>query len=84
MFRKKGTMRLRKNRIPKEREMLDYQIKRTQLALETAYSNFDNVLEPELIDSFIYEVNAIQQRYQYLIQQVKELDSQLERTSSPA
>lgn len=64
--------------------MLDYQIKRTQLALETAYSNFDNVLEPELIDSFIYEVNAIQQRYQYLIQQVKELDSQLERTSSPA
>ncbi len=77
-------MRLRKNRIPKEREMLDYQIKRTQLALETAYSNFDNVLEPELIDSFIYEVNAIQQRYQYLIQQVKELDSQLERTSSPA
>lgn len=77
-------MRLRKNRIPKEREMLDYEIKRTQLALETAYSNFDNVLEPELIDSFIYEVNAIQQRYQYLIQQVKELDSQLERTSYPA
>lgn len=77
-------MRLMKNRIPKEREMLDYEIKRTQLALETAYSNFDNVLEPELIDSFIYEVNAIQQRYQYLIQQVKELDSQLERTSYPA
>lgn len=64
--------------------MLDYEIKRTQLALETAYSNFDNVLEPELIDSFIYEVNAIQQRYQYLIQQVKELDSQLERTSTTA
>jgi len=77
-------MRFRKNRIPKEREMLDYEIKRTQLALETAYSNFDNVLEPELIDSFIYEVNAIQQRYQYLIQQVKELDSQLERTSTTA
>lgn len=64
--------------------MLDYQIKRTQLALETAYSNFDNALEPELIDSFIYEVNAIQQRYQYLIQQAKELDSQLERTSTTA
>lgn len=77
-------MRFIKNRIPKEREMLDYQIKRTQLALETAYSNFDNALEPELIDSFIYEVNAIQQRYQYLIQQAKELDSQLERTSTTA
>ncbi|HAU86464.1 MAG TPA: DUF2508 domain-containing protein [Lachnospiraceae bacterium] len=74
-------MRLRKNRIPKEREILNYQIQRTQLALETAYSNFDNVVDPELIDSFIYEVNAIQQRYQYLIQQLKELDSQLECTN---
>lgn len=74
-------MRLTKTRIPKERELLHYQIQRTQLALETAYSNFDNVVDPELIDSFIYEVNAIQQRYQYLIQQIKELDSQLERTT---
>lgn len=74
-------MRLRKSRIPKEREILHYQIQRTQLALETAYSNFDNVVDPELIDSFIYEVNAIQQRYQYLMQQIKELDSQLERTT---
>ncbi|SET28713.1 YaaL family protein [[Clostridium] polysaccharolyticum] len=71
-------MRLRKNRIPKEWEMLHHQIQRTQLALETAYSNFDNAVDPELIDSFIYEVNAVQQRYQYLIQQIKELDSQLE------
>lgn len=74
-------MRLRKNRIPKEWEILNDQIQRTQLALETAYSNFDNVVDPELIDSFIYEVNAIQQRYQYLIQQLKELDSQLECTN---
>ena len=74
-------MRLRKNRIPKEREILNDQIQRTQLALETAYSNFDNVVDPELIDSFIYEVNAIQQRYQYLIQKLKELDSQLECTN---
>lgn len=74
-------MRLRKSHIPKEREILHYQIQRTQLALETAYSNFDNVVDPELIDSFIYEVNAIQQRYQYLMQQIKELDSQLERTT---
>lgn len=76
-------MKFRKSRIPKERELLHYQIQRTQLALETAYSNFDNAVDPELIDSFIYEVNAIQQRYQYLIQQIKELDSQLEG-STPA
>ncbi len=74
-------MRFRKNRIPKEREILHYEIQRTQLALETAYSNFDNATEPELIDSFIYEMNAIQQRYQYLMQQIKELDSQLDCTN---
>ncbi|MBR3771009.1 MAG: YaaL family protein [Clostridium sp.] len=74
-------MKFRKSRIPQERELLHYQIQRTQLALETAYSNFDNVVDPELIDSFIYEVNAIQQRYQYLIQQIKELDNQLESST---
>ncbi|SFS01308.1 YaaL family protein [Anaeromicropila populeti] len=64
----------------REQELLTDQIHKTQIALETAYSNFDNVLEPELIDSFIYEVNAIQQRYQYLIQQAKKLEAQLQKS----
>lgn len=75
-------MKMQKRKQPHEWEILSYQIKNTQLALETAYSNFDNVTDPELIDSIIYEVNAIQQRYQYLIQQLKALDSQLEETYS--
>lgn len=75
-------MKMLKRKQPHEWEILSYQIKNTQLALETAYSNFDNVTDPELIDSIIYEVNAIQQRYQYLIQQLKALDSQLEETYS--
>lgn len=75
-------MKMLKRKQPHEWEILSCQIKNTQLALETAYSNFDNVTDPELIDSIIYEVNAIQQRYQYLIQQLKALDSQLEETYS--
>lgn len=78
-------MRLTKKKSSKEREILDYQIKQAQLALETAYSNFNNAVDPELIDSYIYEVNAIQQRYQYLIQQIKELEEDIDlKQISPA
>lgn len=47
------------------------EIAKTKLALETAYSNFENVVDPDLIDCSIYEVNAIQQRYKYLLKQLK-------------
>ena len=47
------------------------EIAKTKLELETAYSNFENVVDPDLIDCSIYEVNAIQQRYKYLLKQLK-------------
>lgn len=43
----------------------------TKNALDAAYSKFDNVTDPDLIDSTIYELNAVQQRYKYLLRQVK-------------
>lgn len=49
-------------------------INETKLALESAYSNFENVLDPDLIDCYIYEVNAVQKRYKFLLRQAKELD----------
>ena len=48
-------------------------IEKVKKALECAYANFDFVSEPDLVDSYIYEVKAIQLKYQYLIQQAKEL-----------
>lgn len=41
-------------------------LEKTRQALEVAYSGFDNALEVELIDSYIYEINALQKRYHYL------------------
>lgn len=38
-------------------------------ALEIAYSGFDNVTDPDLIDCYIYEVNSILKRYKYLLEQ---------------
>lgn len=47
------------------------ELKKTQLELETAYSNFSCATVDELIDSSIYDVNSIWQRYRYLIRQLK-------------
>lgn len=63
-----------KKRISPEQEALMAEIKQTKLALETAYSNFENSIDPDLIDSYIYEVNAVQKRYKFLLKQVKNLD----------
>ena len=62
IFRKKKT---------KKDDPLLFELAKTKIELETAYSNFENVTDPDLIDSSIYEVNAVQQRYKYLLRQIK-------------
>ena len=44
----------------------------TRFALAQAYTRFDNTTEPELVDACIYELNALQSRYGYLLRKVKE------------
>jgi hypothetical protein len=63
-----------KKKSPQYDILLD-EINKTKLALESAYSNFENVVDPDLIDCYIYEVNAVQKRYKFLLKQAKELDS---------
>lgn len=41
--------------------------------LETAYCGFDNATDPDLIDCYIYEVNAIMKRYKYLLERAAEM-----------
>lgn len=41
-------------------------IEKTRLALEIAYAGFDNAIDEALIDSYIYEINALQKRYEHL------------------
>lgn len=43
-------------------------------ALENAYMGFDNVTDPDLIDCYIYELNAVMKRYKYLLQKAAETD----------
>ena len=41
-------------------------IEKTRQALNDAYAGFDNALEVDLIDSYIYEIYALQKRYTHL------------------
>ncbi|MBO6016131.1 MAG: YaaL family protein [Lachnospiraceae bacterium] len=62
-----------KKKTDQERVKLLADIDKTKFALETAYSNFDNVTEPDLIDCYIYEVNSSLKRYKYLLEQAAKL-----------
>ncbi|MDE6926645.1 MAG: YaaL family protein [Acetatifactor sp.] len=39
---------------------------KTRQALAIAYAGFDNALDDDLIDSYIYEINSLQKRYKHL------------------
>lgn len=49
-----------------EEQRLRLELQEAKLALDAAYSILQNVTEPELIDSAIYELNSIQMRYNFL------------------
>lgn len=57
-----------------QRQRLMQDMEKTKQAMEAAYSNFDNVTDPDLIDCYIYEVNAVLKRYKYLKEQADKLD----------
>ena len=41
-------------------------IEKTRQALNDAYAGFDNAVDNDLIDSYIYEINSLQKRYKHL------------------
>ena len=45
---------------------LQESIEKTRRDLNLAYAGFDDAVETDLIDSYIYEINALQKRYKYL------------------
>lgn len=53
-----------------QEELLKKELAQAKQALEDAYANFENALDPELIDCYIYEVNAVQTRYRFLLRQI--------------
>lgn len=64
-------MRLFAKKRPAKDDYLINEINKTKLAMEATYSNFQNVVDPDLIDSCIYELNAVHNRYKFLLKQAK-------------
>ncbi len=67
-------MKKKKDNLWKARQELLREIEEIKLSLETAHSNFDNACDPDLVDSCIYEMNAIQYKYKYLLRQVRKME----------
>lgn len=42
------------------------EIEKTRQALHSAYAGFDYAVDPDMIDCYIYEINALQKRYKHL------------------
>ncbi|WP_124068338.1 YaaL family protein [Clostridium sp. E02] len=63
---------LGKHLIPSEEERsLRCEIERSKTAIEAARNHFEHVIDPTLIDCYIYELNAAQLRYQFLLRRFK-------------
>lgn len=55
-----------------EEKYLITELEHTQNALAAAYSSFEYVTDPDLIDSCIYQVNSAQKKYKFLLDRAQE------------
>lgn len=59
-------------------------MEKTRIALEIAYAGFDNATDEDMIDCYIYEINALLKRYKHLTAlAAKEPQPVVQTASSP-
>lgn len=56
-----------------ERRQLMEVMARTRVEINQAYAGFNLQSDPDLVDSYVYEINSLQSRYSYLVRRIKEL-----------
>ena len=57
---------------PARQELL-VSLSRTRTLISQAYGDFNNTSDQDLIESYVFEINALHARYNYLLRRVKEL-----------
>ena len=60
---------------PREREQLREELARTRVLLQQAYGSFNLVKDQDLIESYVFEIKALEARYSYLLRQFKALEA---------
>jgi Protein of unknown function (DUF2508). len=63
--------KLRRERIAAERTARA-EIETIRTSLESAYSSFDNISDPILMDACIYEINSLRAKYNHALRMAKE------------
>ena len=51
-------------------------LERTRVLINQAYAGFNGTDDPDLIESYVFEINALQARYNYLLRRVKALEGE--------
>ena len=59
-----------------ERQELLTSLAQTRALIQQAYRGFNSAEDGDLIESYVFEINALQSRYNYLLRRVKELEAQ--------
>ena len=59
-----------------EQQELMQALQEAQTALQGAYLSFDALTDPELVESCIFEIRALQARINYLLRAMKEREQQ--------
>ena len=57
-----------------ERQELMSSLAHTRALINQAYGGFNTASDGDLIESFVFEINSLQARYNYLLRRVKELE----------
>lgn len=57
-----------------ERRELTASLARTRTLINQAYGGFNTVSDSDLIESYVFEINSLQARYNYLLRRIKELE----------
>ncbi|MFT4006776.1 MAG: YaaL family protein [Lacrimispora sp.] len=70
MKQKQELLKKRLRSLEEERN-LRHEIERSKTAIDAARNHFEQVVDPTLIDCYIYELNAAQLRYQFLLRRFK-------------
>ena len=56
------------------------ELRQTMSTINTVFNHFEEVVDPTLIDCYIYQVNSEQKRYKYLLQKAKEYEKSSAKT----
>ena len=61
------------SRCPERQELL-HSLSQTRTLLNQAYGGFNTTCDSDLIESYVYEINSLQARYNYLLRRFKSLE----------